>query len=108
MYVAEEINGDLRPAGQIRFGFAGKGLWSELDALRCGVAKRGVVPVSPALRAKVKFFGRYKRGAIRGGVILSLHARTPVRQCVRLDDLPWSCDGDEVIAAFDRADNEYR
>jgi len=72
VYVAEDIDGDLRPAGQIRFGFAGKGLWSKLDALRSGPARKEVVPVTPTLQAHVKFFGRYKRGAIRDGVILSL------------------------------------
>jgi len=108
VYVAEEINGDLRPVGQIRYGFAGKGLWDELDALRSGPARKGVVPVTPTLRAQVKFFGRYKRGAIRDGVILSLHARTPIGRSARRDDLHWSCDRDEVIAAFDRADSDYR
>jgi len=108
VYVAEDIDGDLRPAGQIQFGFAGKGLWSELDSLRSGPMRKGVIPVWPTLQAKVKFFGRYKRGAIRDGVILSLHARTPTRRCPRRKGLQWSCDRDEVIAAFDRADSEYR
>jgi bifunctional non-homologous end joining protein LigD len=108
VYVAEEIHGDLRPAGQIRFGFAGKGLWSELDSLRSGPMRKGVIPVQPTLQAKVKFFGRYKRGAIRDGVISSLHARTPIRRSARHKGLQWSCDRDEVIAAFDRADSEYR
>jgi len=106
VYVAEEINGDLKPAGQIRFGFAGKGLWGELDALRSGQARKGVIAVTPTLQVKVKFFGRYKQGAIRDGVLLSLHARAPVRRFMRGADLRWSCDTEEVIAAFDRADSE--
>ena len=100
MYVAEEIDGDLRPAGQIRYGFAGKGLWNELDALRSGTTRKGVVPVTPTLQAQVKFFGRYRRGAIRDGVILSLQVQTPIRRPVRTDSLQWSCDT-EVIAAFE-------
>ena len=44
MHVAEEIAGKLVSAGQVRFGFAGKGLWSELDTLRVGPARKGVVP----------------------------------------------------------------
>jgi hypothetical protein len=102
VYVAEELAGRLRPAGQIRFGFAGKGLWSELDALRSGPIRKGIVPVTPSLRAQVKFFGRYKRGFIRDGVIFSLHARAPSSgRSVRRDQLGWSCDSEEVIAAFD-------
>src|SRR5437764_12038488 len=52
VYVAEEIGGALKPAGRIQFGFAGKGLWSDLDALRSGPARRGIVPVEPMLRAE--------------------------------------------------------
>ena len=107
VYVAEEVDGDLKPAGQIRYGFAGKGLWGALDSLRSGPVRKGIISVPPFLRASVKFFGRYKRGAIRDGVILSFHARTPIRRSVRRVDLPWSCDRDEVIAAFDR-DSEFR
>ena len=70
IYVAEEIGGALKPAGRVIFGFAGKGLWSQLDALRSGPARKGIVPITPTLRADVKFFGRYKRGWIRDGVIL--------------------------------------
>jgi bifunctional non-homologous end joining protein LigD len=107
VYVAEEIaEGALKRAGQIRFGFAGKGLWGELDALRSGPAHKRVVPVVPALRAQVKFFGRYKRGAIRDGVILSLHPRGTARRSAQRQKIAgWSCDSDEVIKSFDRADN---
>ena len=34
LHVAEEIGGTLLTAGQVRFGFAGKGLWGVLDQLR--------------------------------------------------------------------------
>jgi len=97
VYVAEEIDGRLVPAGQVRFGFAGKGLWDKLDPLRSGTVRKGVVPVSPTMRAEIKFFGRYKRGWIRDGVILSLERQRlhSVRGGV------WSCDSDEVIAALD-------
>jgi ATP-dependent DNA ligase len=32
LFVAEERDGDLAYAGQVRFGFAGKGLWASLTA----------------------------------------------------------------------------
>ena len=67
VYVAEERDGLLRPAGQVRFGFAGKGLWHELNRLRAGPPRRGFIPVRPGLLATVKYFGRYKAGWIRDG-----------------------------------------
>jgi hypothetical protein len=73
IFVAEERNGDLAYSGQVRFGFAGKGLWTVLDGIRAGPAIRGVVPVHPTLRAHgSNFFGRHQRGFIRDGVLLSL------------------------------------
>ena len=73
MYVAEERNGAMVSAGQVRFGFAGKGLWHTLDRLREGLpTRRGFVPVRPELVAEVKYFGRYQRGFIRDGVLLSV------------------------------------
>ena len=95
VHVAEEIAGKLVSAGQVRFGFAGKGLWSEVDALRSGPARKDVVSVRPTLRAKIKFFGRHKGGSIRDGVIVSLEHRRPSR-----GNAIWSCDSDDVIAAF--------
>ena len=62
------------PAGQVRFGFAGKGLWGVLDQLRCGEPVKGVIPVHPALMAEIKFYGRHKGGSIRDGVLLGLIA----------------------------------
>ena len=48
-------------------------LWQRLEPLRAGLASRaGVVPVRPELVAGVKFFGRYRSGAIRDGVLLSV------------------------------------
>jgi hypothetical protein len=60
-----------------------------------GTDAQGLVPVTPILRAKIKFFGRHKGGSIRDGVILSIDARAASR-----GDAIWSCDSDEVIAAF--------
>jgi hypothetical protein len=68
----ETFDGVLRPAGQVRFGFAGKGLWHLLDELRSDPPRKGFVPVRPGLAATVKYFGRYKAGWIRDGVLLSL------------------------------------
>ena len=76
IYVAEVLAGELRPVGQVRFGFAGKGLWPALDALRAGPRRKGgFIRVRVGLRAEVKFFGRHKGGYIRDGVILSLAAK---------------------------------
>jgi len=76
LFVAEERNGDFAYAGQVRFGFVGKGLWSELDRLRAGPSKKGVVPIEPVLGASIRFFGRHKGGGfIRDGVLLALIGR---------------------------------
>jgi bifunctional non-homologous end joining protein LigD len=103
VYVAEEIAGKLVPAGQVRFGFAGKGLWSALDALRSGPTRKRFVPVEPTLSADIKFFGRYKAGWIRDGVILSLNVevRPRLSRLRSSSGGAWSCDDDDVIAAFD-------
>ena len=67
------LAGELRPVGQVRFGFAGKGLWPALDALRAGPRQRGgFIPVRLGVTAEVKYFGRFKGGLIRDGVILSV------------------------------------
>ena len=70
IYVAEERDGVLHPAGQVRFGFAGKGVWQVLDKLRAEPPRKGFVPIRPGLLATVKHFGRYKAGWIRDGVVL--------------------------------------
>lgn len=59
----------------VRFGFAGKGLWHTLERLRAGPVQKGFVPVQLGLTARVKYFGRYKAGWIRDGVLLSVHYR---------------------------------
>ena len=75
IYVAEVLAGELRPVGQVRFGFAGKGLWQVLDGLRAGPTRRGgFIPVRLGLMAEIKYFGRFKGGYIRDGVILSVAA----------------------------------
>jgi bifunctional non-homologous end joining protein LigD len=72
IYVAEARAGILCPAGQVRFGFAGKRLWDQLNQRRAGPAVRGVAPVWLGLVADIKFFDRHKGGSIRDGVILSV------------------------------------
>jgi hypothetical protein len=48
----------VTPTGQLRFGFAGPGLWAELDARRASAAMKGIVPINPFLAAEIKFFGQ--------------------------------------------------
>jgi bifunctional non-homologous end joining protein LigD len=72
VYVTEARDGILYPAGQVRFGFAGKGLWHLLDERRAGPARKDIVPVRLGLVADIKFFGRHKGGWIRDGVMLSI------------------------------------
>jgi hypothetical protein len=70
----KETQGGLTPAGQVRFGFAGKGQWATLGT-RSGpssAGREGVVPIEPQLVAEVKFFGRHKGGALRDGVLLAI------------------------------------
>jgi hypothetical protein len=65
--------GALVPAGVVKFGLAGKGLWRRLERLRAGPETRsGLIPVRPGLVAGLKFFGRYRAGWIRDGVLLSV------------------------------------
>ena len=61
IYVAEERDGQLVPAGAVKLGLAGQRLWHILDQLRGGVARKNFVPVRPVLQAQVKFFGRGSR-----------------------------------------------
>jgi hypothetical protein len=63
----------LVPAGTAQFGLAGKNLWPRLDRLRDALpTRKGFIPVRPELQFTVKFFGRYKAGWIRDGVLLSI------------------------------------
>jgi ATP-dependent DNA ligase len=53
----------------VKFGLGVKDLWQRLEPLRAGPASRGgLVPVRPELVVGVKYFGRYRTGAIRDGV----------------------------------------
>jgi bifunctional non-homologous end joining protein LigD len=70
MYVAQQLSGALVAAGEVRFGFAGKRLWSALDPLRIGKTLDGIVAVKPELWLRVKYFGRHKGGAIRDGMVI--------------------------------------
>jgi bifunctional non-homologous end joining protein LigD len=73
IYVAEDRDEELVPVGTVQFGLGYKGLWHQLDQLRDGLpARKGFVPVRPELQALVKFFGRYRAGWIRDGVLLSV------------------------------------
>jgi hypothetical protein len=66
--VAEQRDGQLVPAGLVKFGLSGKDLWPRLDRLRAGPASRsGVIPVRPEPVVGVRYFGRYRSGAIRDG-----------------------------------------
>ena len=71
IHVGEMRDSELRPAGQVRFGLARTRLWDALDRLRAGPQK-GFVPVRPELIADVKYFGRYRAGWIRDGVLLNV------------------------------------
>ena len=77
VYLAEARDGVLYPAGQVRFGFAGKGLWHLLNERRAGPARKSIVPVRLGLVADIKFFGRHKGGSILDGVILSVQRAKP-------------------------------
>jgi len=97
LHVAEERDGRFYPAGQVRFGFAGRGLWGDLDQRRTGPATSGIFPIAPVLPAEIKFFGRFKGGSIRDGVLLTIGASPPARAAVAG---AWSCDSDDAVAAF--------
>src|SRR4051812_9678806 len=51
IYVADPER--LRPVGQVRFGFAGKGLWHVLDKLRADRTRKGFVPVQSGLAGQI-------------------------------------------------------
>jgi len=60
-------------AGLVKFGSGGKDLWQRFDRLRAGPSARsGLVRVRPELVAVVRYFGRYRTGWIRDGVLLSV------------------------------------
>ena len=97
LYVAERRGGELVAGGQVRFGLAGKGLWSLLNQRRGGATRpHGVVAIEPGLLVRVKYFGRYRGGAIRDGVLIAVDNLPKLPAASR-----WSCDSDAVIAAMD-------
>ena len=57
---------------------------------------KGIVRIEPVMAAEVKLSGRYKDGAIRDGVILSIANRVAEPGMAG-----WSCDSHAVVAAFD-------
>jgi ATP-dependent DNA ligase len=72
LFVAEERNGNLAYAGQVRFGLAGKGLRDELDRLRAGPPRKGVVSIEPVLQATSSSLAATGGDFIRDGVLLGL------------------------------------
>ena len=98
LHVAEERDGRFYPAGQVRFGFAGCGLWGELGQRRAGPTTSSIVPITPFLSAEIMFFGRFKGNSIRDGVLLTIGASPPARAAVAG---AWSCDSDDAVAAFE-------
>jgi bifunctional non-homologous end joining protein LigD len=108
LYVAEERDGALCPAGQVRFGFAGRGLWAGLDGRRAGTAMKGIVPIEPFLAAEIKFFGRYTAGFIRDGVLLGVETDGIAAPTTAGPAGTWGCDNDRVIAVFDREEELLR
>ena len=69
--VAELKDDMLVLAGTVKFGLGGKDLWQRLYRLRAGPETRsGMIPVRPELVAAVCYFGRYRTGWIRDGVLL--------------------------------------
>jgi bifunctional non-homologous end joining protein LigD len=62
LYVAEERDGALCPAGQVRFGFAGRGLWAGLDGRRAGAVMKGIVPSIRSCRHRSSSSAGTRRG----------------------------------------------
>jgi bifunctional non-homologous end joining protein LigD len=78
VYVAELRDANLMPAGGVRFGLAGKGLWRRLNLLRDGPPPPqsrsipAVVPVHPELVVEIRYFGRIGGDHLRDGVVLAV------------------------------------
>ena len=90
LHIAERRGSKLVAAGQVRFGLAGKRLWSLLDHRRAGAASiHGVVAIEPGLLVRVKYFGRSRGGAIRDGVLIAVDHLPTLSAASR-----WSCDSD--------------
>jgi hypothetical protein len=61
-------------AAAIRFEMPGRRRFGR----RSGPATNGLVPIAPLLLAEIKFFGRYKGGAISDGVVRRLVSTAPL------------------------------
>jgi bifunctional non-homologous end joining protein LigD len=71
--VAELKDDKLVFAGTVKFGLGDKDLWRRIERLRAGPETRsGMIPVRPELVAAARYFGRYRTGWIRDGVLLSV------------------------------------
>ena len=71
--VAKFKDGVLVPVGLVKLGLPGKGLWRHLA--RCAPTRRrnpALSPCAPELVAEIKFFGRYRSGFVRHGVLLTV------------------------------------
>jgi hypothetical protein len=62
IYVAEERNGRLIPAGKVPFGLARKRLLDIIDRLRDGPAQRDIVPVRPEPTGGGQIFRPHRPG----------------------------------------------
>jgi hypothetical protein len=81
----------------VRFGFAGKGLWTQLDARRRGppVSSRS----GPGYPPRSSILGGTRAAPFRDGVIHSL-----LRDAVKFRSAagrPWCCDDDKAVTGFD-------
>jgi ATP-dependent DNA ligase len=85
VHVADEIEGEPAPAGQVRYGFAGRRLWREFDALGCGVGDQGRDPGEAWVT---------RRQSMRDHrVFFSFHHET-VAMIAGGEPCPWSCDSE--------------
>jgi ATP-dependent DNA ligase len=69
LLVAERRDGRWLTAGRVPFGVS-KRLLEILAPLRQGETVKGRVTVAPKIEVKVRYFGRFRNGLIRDGVLL--------------------------------------
>ena len=62
---------------------------------------KGIVRIEPFLAAEIKFFGRYKAGFTRDGVLIAVENGGMSAPTTAGPVGAWGCDDDGVIAAFD-------
>jgi bifunctional non-homologous end joining protein LigD len=79
LLVAERRDNAWSAAGRVPFGIS-KAMLEVLAPLRKGEAVRGRVTVAPEIEVRVRYFGRYRNGLIRDGVLLD---RAPCGATVR-------------------------